>query len=129
MDGQTDGQTDGRTDDGQSDPYVALCFAGDTKTDFIFIGSATCKQPIALIVVIHEISPRPPPPQPLGQKTLTTKITSYRHISARAFKKDHRLLQSIYHSVVCIAPRGKELSNLSSSTLVQLFNVSKNCSF
>ena len=28
----TDGQTDGRTDDGQSDPYVSLCFAGDTKT-------------------------------------------------------------------------------------------------
>ena len=26
----TDGQTDGRTDDGQSDPYVSLCFAGDT---------------------------------------------------------------------------------------------------
>ena len=24
-------QTDGRTDDGQSDPYVSLCFAGDTK--------------------------------------------------------------------------------------------------
>ena len=30
-DGQTDRQTtDGRTDDGQSDPYVSLCFAGDT---------------------------------------------------------------------------------------------------
>ena len=28
-DGQTDGQTDGRTDDGQSDPYVSLCFTGD----------------------------------------------------------------------------------------------------
>ena len=25
------GVTDGRTDDGQSDPYVSLCFAGDTK--------------------------------------------------------------------------------------------------
>ena len=23
--------TDGRTDDGQSDPYVSLCFAGDEK--------------------------------------------------------------------------------------------------
>ena len=31
-DGQTDGQIDGRTDDGQSDPYVSLCFAGDTKS-------------------------------------------------------------------------------------------------
>ena len=26
----TDGQTDGWTDEGQSDPYVSLCFAGDT---------------------------------------------------------------------------------------------------
>ena len=32
-DRQTDGQTDRRTDDGQSDPYVSLCFAGDTKID------------------------------------------------------------------------------------------------
>ena len=30
-DGRTDGRTDGQTDDGQSDPYVSLCFAGDTK--------------------------------------------------------------------------------------------------
>ena len=30
-DRQTDRRTDGRTDDGQSDPYVSLCFAGDTK--------------------------------------------------------------------------------------------------
>ena len=30
-DRQTDGQTDRQTDDGQSDPYVSLCFAGDTK--------------------------------------------------------------------------------------------------
>ena len=28
----TDGQTDAQTDDGQSDWYVPLCFAGDTKT-------------------------------------------------------------------------------------------------
>ena len=27
----TTGQTDGQTDAGQSDPYVPLCFAGDTK--------------------------------------------------------------------------------------------------
>ena len=33
-DGRTDGQTDRRTDDGQSDPYVSLCFAGDTKTTY-----------------------------------------------------------------------------------------------
>ena len=31
--GQTHGRTDGQTDAGQSDPYVPLCFAGDTKTD------------------------------------------------------------------------------------------------
>ena len=33
-DRRTDRRTDrrdGRTDDGQSDPYVSLCFAGDTK--------------------------------------------------------------------------------------------------
>ena len=24
-------ESDGQTDDGQSDPYVSLCFAGDTK--------------------------------------------------------------------------------------------------
>ena len=32
-DGQTDRRTDG-TDDGQSDPYVSLCFEGDTKMEF-----------------------------------------------------------------------------------------------
>ena len=31
-DRRTDGQTDGQTDARQSDPYVTLCFAGDTKT-------------------------------------------------------------------------------------------------
>ena len=30
-DRRMDRQTDRRTDDGQSDPYVSLCFAGDTK--------------------------------------------------------------------------------------------------
>ena len=29
--GQTDRQIDGQTDAGQSDPFVPLCFAGDTK--------------------------------------------------------------------------------------------------
>ena len=29
--GKCDRRTDRRTDDGQSDPYVSLCFAGDTK--------------------------------------------------------------------------------------------------
>ena len=29
--GTTHTQTDGQTDAGQSDPYVPLCFAGDTK--------------------------------------------------------------------------------------------------
>ena len=31
-DTQTDTQMDGQTDAGQSDPYVPLCFAGDTKS-------------------------------------------------------------------------------------------------
>ena len=31
-DRRTDRRTDGQTDDGQSDPYVSLCFAGDTKS-------------------------------------------------------------------------------------------------
>ena len=35
-DRRTDGQTDGQTDNGQSDPYVSLCFAGDTKTLVFF---------------------------------------------------------------------------------------------
>ena len=33
-DGRTDRQTDGQTDAGQSDPYVPLCFAGDTKRKY-----------------------------------------------------------------------------------------------
>ena len=33
---QTDGRTDRQTEDGQSDPYVSLCFAGDTKTRHVF---------------------------------------------------------------------------------------------
>ena len=28
-------QTDRQTDNGQSDPYVSLCFAGDTKSKFL----------------------------------------------------------------------------------------------
>ena len=30
----TTGQTDRQTDAGQSDPYVPLCFAGDTETKY-----------------------------------------------------------------------------------------------
>ena len=33
----TDERTDGRTDDGQSDPYVSLCFACDTKNNNVFL--------------------------------------------------------------------------------------------
>ena len=33
----TDTHTDGQTDAVQSDPYVPLCFAGDTKTTSMFI--------------------------------------------------------------------------------------------
>ena len=31
----TTGQTDRLTDAGQSDPYLPLCIAGDTKTGFL----------------------------------------------------------------------------------------------
>ena len=31
---RTDGHADGQNDAGQSDPYVLLCFAGDTKDVF-----------------------------------------------------------------------------------------------
>ena len=31
--GQTDARTHTKTDAGQSDPYVPLCFAGDTKSE------------------------------------------------------------------------------------------------
>ena len=34
--GQTDRQTDGQTDAGQCDPYVPLCFAGDTIKPYEF---------------------------------------------------------------------------------------------
>ena len=30
------GKCDRRTDDGQSDPYVSLCFAGDTKCIILY---------------------------------------------------------------------------------------------
>ena len=33
-DRRTDRQTARQTDDGQSDPYVSLCFAGDTKIKY-----------------------------------------------------------------------------------------------
>ena len=44
---RTDRQTDGQTDAGQSDPYVPLCFAGDTKivkysTVYDFICTTSC---------------------------------------------------------------------------------------
>ena len=38
--GQTNRQTDGQTDAGQSDPYVPLCFAGDTKNKWYNVFSA-----------------------------------------------------------------------------------------
>ena len=40
-DRRTDRQTDGQTDDGQSDPQVALCFAGATKTSSDWKATAT----------------------------------------------------------------------------------------
>ena len=40
----TDGRTDGQIDDGQSDPYVSLCFAGDTKIADAYIHDRANKQ-------------------------------------------------------------------------------------
>ena len=42
--GQTDGRTDGQTDAGQNDPYVPLCFAGDTKSGSNFKVKVTSSQ-------------------------------------------------------------------------------------
>ena len=35
-----DRHKDGQTDTGQNDPYVPLCYAGDTETDFLFFLNA-----------------------------------------------------------------------------------------
>ena len=45
----TDRRTDGRTDAGQSDPYVPLCFAGDTKSNKI----VTAFQEMHVLPVVH----------------------------------------------------------------------------
>ena len=39
---QTDGQTDRQTDDGQSDPYVSLCFSGGTKKGYYKYFPTSC---------------------------------------------------------------------------------------
>ena len=44
-DRRTDGRTDGRTDDGQSDPYVSLCVAGDTQMYLSMEKNLDFKQP------------------------------------------------------------------------------------
>ena len=38
QDSVTTGQMHGQTDTGQSDPYVPLCFPGDTKKLYIHVG-------------------------------------------------------------------------------------------
>ena len=45
--------TTGQTDAGQSDPYVPLCFAGDTKTNEIIIMGLTV---ICVIILSYFIS-------------------------------------------------------------------------
>ena len=45
----TDTQTDGQTDAGQKDPYVLLCFAGDTKSCDIPHLFFTSLQPLLLL--------------------------------------------------------------------------------
>ena len=51
-DRQTDRQTDGQTDAGQSDPYVPLCFAGDTKRWRPFIS-----RHVSLNILINKSDP------------------------------------------------------------------------
>ena len=41
-DRRTDRQTDRQTDDGQSDPYVSLCFAGDTGNTKNMVRGPSC---------------------------------------------------------------------------------------
>ena len=44
--GQTDARTHTQTDAGQSDPYVPLCFAGDTKMklDLFYVKTNSCNK-------------------------------------------------------------------------------------
>ena len=54
----TTGQTDGQTDAGQSDPYVPLCFAGDTKinnTSHNASRSLLCIQFVAVALRSEEV--------------------------------------------------------------------------
>ena len=48
-DGRTDRQTDGQTDDGQSDPYVSLCFTGDTKISLAMFDNLTYQSEVETI--------------------------------------------------------------------------------
>ena len=83
----TDGQKDGRTDDGQSDPYVSLCFAGecisgnqDTETciDNLKMHSE-CTILMQFLKKISGVDPRPdpklregvtpPPPSPFRRES------------------------------------------------------------
>ena len=47
---RTDTQMDGRTDARQSDPYVQLCFAGDTKTREVRVSINLC-----LVIPDHDV--------------------------------------------------------------------------
>ena len=57
----TDGQTDRRTDDGQSDPCVLLCFAGDTKNVCLTYGTRnmrgffTIPEKPYIFIILHSI--------------------------------------------------------------------------
>ena len=55
---RTDRHTHTQTDAGQSDPYVPLCFAGDTKGTFILLPLYELAQAKRGLMVIFEISVR-----------------------------------------------------------------------
>ena len=52
-DRQTDRQTDRQMDDGQSDPYVSICFAGDTKRALKSFGHEINMEEIDESLLLH----------------------------------------------------------------------------
>ena len=55
-DERTDGRTDRQTDDGQSDPYVSICFAGDTKRALKSFGHEINMEEIDESLLLHVTS-------------------------------------------------------------------------
>ena len=56
LDRHTHGQTEWQTDAGQSDPYVPLCFAGDTITHLQWISGDTSKNFVIAVIRYIDIA-------------------------------------------------------------------------